>query len=163
MPNKGNVLYLLFIRFILYLLFGSLYNLTRTCYHNEDILLQHWLRFTNDVDSLNASHLRSTVWWHTSFIQAMKRTPKKVVGRSFGMLKTLHKRWMLLSSEYFEASIHVYTWLKKKTHLKCWSKRGVNTRFQIPLQERDKSLSVVFITELHRWMNCTCGQMQLIW
>ena len=30
--------------------FGSLHNVTWTCYLNEDILLRHWLRFTNEVD-----------------------------------------------------------------------------------------------------------------
>ena len=30
--------------------FNSLRNFTWTCYHNEDILLRHWLCFTNEVD-----------------------------------------------------------------------------------------------------------------
>ena len=30
--------------------FGSLHSLTWSCYNNEDILLQHWLCFTNDVE-----------------------------------------------------------------------------------------------------------------
>ena len=36
--------------------FGSLYNLNWASYHNEDILLQHWLYFINEVDltSLNS-------------------------------------------------------------------------------------------------------------
>ena len=31
-------------------IFDSLHKLTWTCYHNEDIVLQHCLRFTNEVD-----------------------------------------------------------------------------------------------------------------
>ena len=36
--------------------FGSLHNLTWSCYQNEGILLRHWFRFTNEVDytSLNS-------------------------------------------------------------------------------------------------------------
>ena len=30
--------------------FESLHNFTWASYHSEDILLQHWLRFTNEVD-----------------------------------------------------------------------------------------------------------------
>ena len=30
--------------------FGSLHNAIWACYQNEDILLRHWLRFTNEVD-----------------------------------------------------------------------------------------------------------------
>ena len=30
--------------------FGSLQNLTRTCYHNQDILLRYWLLFTHKVN-----------------------------------------------------------------------------------------------------------------
>ena len=37
--------------------FGSLHNLKWTCYLNEDILLRHWLRFTNEVDQISLNSL----------------------------------------------------------------------------------------------------------
>ena len=32
--------------------FGSLHNLTWSCYHNEENLLRNWVRFTNEVESI---------------------------------------------------------------------------------------------------------------
>ena len=37
--------------------FGSLHNLKWTCYLNEDILLRHWLRFTNEVVQISLNSL----------------------------------------------------------------------------------------------------------
>ena len=48
--------------------FGLLHNLTWSCYHNEDILLRHWPRFTMKLTKLHLIHCFVSLMEHlTSF------------------------------------------------------------------------------------------------
>ena len=121
----------------------------RTSYFNTDFALPM---------KLTLLMLRTSVRRSDDILLLFKqwKEPQKVVERSFGMLKTLHKRSMLLSSDYLEASI--YTWLKKK-HLKCLSTHPL----QIPTS-RKRHISINSfhhwtsqMNELHMWANA--GEM----
>ena len=52
--------------------FGSLHNITWSCYHNEDILLRHKLRFKNEDDLTSLSSFLRYV--HSTYVQS-KRYP----------------------------------------------------------------------------------------